>query len=145
MSSGINNPAAAVRAQAIQAASTVAVAVGMSEPGLVLRVAHMMEVYILRGDQAAQQVIDSWNNPDEREPLVDGPGSTKAQVLANQAREAVHIDVLDQLKSEASKGNLNEEIVTIDGASGSLWGYLEHRSTEVSPRQVSSSRADLGL
>lgn len=145
MSSGINDPAAAVRAQAIQSASTVAVTIGMPDPGSVLCVAHMMEVYILQGRQAAQAVIDSWGNPAEERNEADRSGSELAQDMARQAQGDVQAEVLEKLKFEASRRNLNEAIVTVDGITGPLRGYLDHRSSEILARSDSPSRLDLGL
>lgn len=132
-----------IRVQAVNAAAACAVNVGLNDPRGLIQVAEMLEAYIKSGGGAAREVIDSWAASPDPMTQPNESGTTRAQVFANQAHDVVRPDVLEQLKAAAVKEGLGDEIVTISGASGTLMGYLDHRSTEISNH--SSVRSELGL
>lgn len=145
----INDQDMAVRAQAMQAASTIASTIGMSDPGLVLQVAHMMEVYIKQGIEPAQKVIDSWSAPAAQAVPADhgteeAPRISRAQELANQAHAASSSDQVKAVQSAMKLDRLNDEIVNIGGVGGTLESYLGHRLGSFT-RPGGSLRSDLGL
>lgn len=146
----INDQDMAVRAQAMQAASTIASTIGMSDPGLVLQVAYMMETYIKQGISPAQKVIDSWSTPASQvSPQTQGasrgnPNISRAQELANQAQAASSFDQVKGVQAAMREERLNEEIVNIEGVGGTLESYLGHRLSGF-PDPGGSLRSDLGL
>jgi hypothetical protein len=144
-----------VRAQAVQAAATCAVTVGMSDPSGVVRVAEMFETYIQQGPEAAQKLIASWGvpadpaaSPQEHAAQSDSPTDVCAQELANEAYLVSSREDVQALIRQAEDGGVAGDNVTVDGNTGPLLGYLEHLLAAFPPKQVAGKvdlASDLGL
>lgn len=146
-----------IRAQAARAAATCAVAVGLGDPGGLLRVAGMLEVYINQGEEAAQKVIDSWSatgavpdqtpvaSPQEHAARSGSPTDVCAQELADEAYLLTKAEEVQDVIRRAEDGKVAGDQVTVDGSSGSLLDYLEHLLLSMKPTSNTTVKADLGL
>ena len=144
-----------IRAQAAQAAATCAVAVGLGDASGFLRVATMIENYILEGEGKAQAVIDSWAgapaaDASHRSGAVHGGDSpsdprSRAQALAVEASSASTAREVQDILCKAEDERVAKWQVVMEGATGTLLDYLEHLLEAYAAQPRSSLRNDLGL
>jgi hypothetical protein len=142
-----------VRTHAAQAAATCAASVGISNPSVMLRIASMWETYITVGYEDAQKVIDSWSQTDPAPDAQETPGaqkagtSSRAQELADGASKITSREGLKVIIDKAKAEGLEEDEVTVEGATGPLRSYLNRCWTLTADQKASRSSAhtDLGL
>lgn len=132
-----------IRAAAAAAAGSCAQSIGHMDPDGFLRVCSMIEVYITTGEEAAMEVVKSWDAPQAapQPPAAPSPQEQpnapqaaddavarrlRAQALADRAHAIKVAADLQPIIDEAKLLELSTEKVSVGNITGPLGTYLNN-------------------